>query len=312
MRGRGAASQQVGYEMRSRDISQAATLARIPLLKCLTPLRKTIARRIVFILLLAILIAGLVVGRQLRVNHVRVLIGIPTPLRIAVLGDFHIAAAGFGTGIAKESVREAMRQHPDAIILLGDYVSGRPGIRHVASVFQGIRAPLGVYATLGDHEHWTDTQAVRRQLEALGIRFLVNEHVMLRKGQTRLALVGIDDLWTGKVDWPAAFRNVPAAAPVLLASHNPDAALYAQAQRSALIVSGDTHGGLIGPLRPLFQVIRRLTGHGLPPGTSYGRSHLSGLFREPWGWVYVTTGVTAGLLPPRWFMHPEVVLLELS
>jgi predicted MPP superfamily phosphohydrolase len=282
----------------------------------------------IFAALLAVLVAGLVVGRHLRVTHVRVPMGIATPLRIAVLGDFHVAVGGYGAGIARKAVREAMRQRPDAIILVGDFVSGKPGIRHIRAVFKGIHAPLGVYAVQGNHEHWTDANAVRRELEADGVRLLVNENVALRKGKTQLALVAIDDTWTGRVDWEAAYRDVPPAVgagalepsgaqrrakvPILLASHNPDAALDPEAQRAALIVSGHTHGGLVGPARPLLRWINRLTGHGLPPGTSYGRAHLSGLFREPWGWVYVTTGVTPGFAPPRWFMRPEVVVLELA
>jgi predicted MPP superfamily phosphohydrolase len=65
-------------------------------------------------------------------------------------------------------------------------------------------------------------------------------------------------------------------------------------------------------MRPVLRGINRLTGRGFPPGTYYGRSHLSGLFREPWGWVYVTSGVTPGFDPPRWFMRPEVAILDLS
>jgi predicted MPP superfamily phosphohydrolase len=280
--------------------------------RSVTSPRKRTARRIVFTALLAFVIAGLVVGRRLRVSFVRVPIGIPTPLRIAVLGDFHIAMGGFGKGLAREAVQEAMRQRPDAIILLGDYVSGKPGIRHIRAVFEEMQAPLGVYAVQGNHEHWTDARTVRRELEALGIRVLVNEDAMLRKGDTRLALVAIDDLWAGKVDWQAAYRNVPKNVPIVLVSHNPDAALDPRGQRAALIISGHTHGGMVGPFRPVLRGINRLTGHGLPPGTRYGRSHLSGLFREPWGWVYVTSGVTPGFDPPRWFLHPEVVVLELS
>jgi hypothetical protein len=274
--------------------------------------RKRIVRRVVVAILPAVLIAGIAVGRQLRVTHVRVPMGIPTPLRIAVLGDFHVAVGGYGAGIARKAVREAMRQRPDAVILVGDFVSGKPGIRHIRAVFKGIHAPLGVYAVQGNHEHWTDASAVRRELEADGIRMLVNENVVLRKGKTQLALVAIDDLWVGKVDWSAAFRNLPEHTLIVLVSHNPDAALHREGQRAALIVSGHTHGGTVGPLRPVLTAIGRLTGHGLPQGTSYGRSHLSGLFREPWGWVYVSSGVAAGPVLPRWFMRPEVAVLELS
>jgi hypothetical protein len=282
------------------------------MLKIQRALRGRTVRRIIIILLLVFLISGFVIGRRLRVNYVRIPIGLPAPLKIAVLGDFHMSAAGIGVGMAKEAVQEAMRQKPDAIILLGDYVSGRVGIKNVRPVFKGLHAPLGVYAVMGNHEYWTDAGKVRKELEADGIRVLVNENVLLHKGKTQLALVGIDDLWSGQVDWPAAFKNVPKNTPILLASHNPDAALDPQGRRAALIVSGHTHGGQIAFLQPVIGTINRITGHGVPPATVYGRSHLYGLFKESWGWVYVTTGVSPGFAPPRWYLHPEVAVIELE
>jgi predicted MPP superfamily phosphohydrolase len=276
------------------------------------PRRRRVARRAAFLALATVLVAGTAVGRRLRADHRRVSIGLPTPVRIAVLGDFHVALGGYGGGLARAAVREAMRQRPDLIILVGDFVSGKPGIRHIREALAGLHAPLGVYAVQGNHEHWTDAEAVRKELEALGIRVLINESLVVRKGGTRLVLVGIDDLWVGKVDWRAAFRGVPEGAPVVLVSHNPDAALCPEAHRAALILSGHTHGGLVGPARPLLWAVNALTGHGLPPGSRYGRSHLSGLFREPWGWVYVTGGVVPGIIPPRWFMRAEVGVLDVS
>jgi predicted MPP superfamily phosphohydrolase len=280
--------------------------------KFLSLLRNRKIRLLLLLLLLAFLIAGFVIGRRLRVNYVQVPIGIPTPMRIAVLGDFHMSAAGLGVGMAKEAVQEALRQKPDVIILLGDYVSGQVGIKNVQPVFKGLHAPQGVYAVMGNHEYWTDADKVRKALEADGIRVLVNENVLLHKGKTQFALVGIDDLWAGKVDWSAAFKNVPKNTPILLASHNPDAALDPQGRRAALIVSGHTHGGQIAFLQPVIGTINRITGHGMPPATVYGRSHLYGLFKESWGWVYVTTGVSPGFAPPRWYLHPEVVVISLE
>jgi hypothetical protein len=262
--------------------------------------------------LAAIVVTGLAIGRHLRVNRRRVLIGVPTPVKVAVLGDFHVAMGGWGETMAQEAVQEAMRRQPDLVILVGDFVSGRRGLRRLHTALAGLHAPLGVYAVQGNHEHWTDPEAVRRELEALGIRLLVNEHVVVRQGDTRLALVGLDDLWAGKADWEAAFHGVPEGVPVVLISHNPDAALDPRGQRAALLLSGHTHGGLIGPARPLLRALDRYTGRGWPPGTRYGRSHLSGLFREGGSWVYITGGVTPGFSPPRWFLRPEIGVLEVS
>ena len=277
-----------------------------------TPRARCPCHRIAITVLLAVVIAGVVVGRKLRVNYVRVPIGIPTPLRIVVLGDFHMAVAGIGRGMAEKAVQEAMRQRPDVIILLGDYVSGRPGISNIHSVFKGMHAPLGVYAVLGNHEHWTDAKVVREELEALGIRVLVNEDVVLSKGDTRLALVAIDDLWAGKVDWQAAYRNVPKNVPILLASHNPDAALDPQGRRAALIVSGHTHGGQVWMPSIMRVGMHRFAGTGWPPKSDYGRAHPYGLMHERWGWSYITSGVVQRFTLPRWFTEAEAAVLELK
>jgi hypothetical protein len=204
-----------------------------------------------------------------------------------------------------------MAQRPDAIVLVGDFVSGRAGIPEIPSVVAALHAPLGVYAVLGNHDHWADAPAVEAALESAGVRVLVNDSVVVRKGKARLALVGIDDLWAGSVDWDAAWRDVPKRTPVVLLSHNPDAATYEQGQRAALIIAGHTHAGKFRLPRFVHRALIRLTGRGLIPATAYGSAHPYGLMREQWGWVYITSGVTCGA-PPRWYTRPEVAVLELE
>jgi hypothetical protein len=272
--------------------------------------RSRVIARVATVLVLAAVAAGFVTGLWFHVRRLAVAVGLPAPVRLAVMSDLHLGARGKGAGMARRAVREAMAERPDAIVLVGDFVSGRAGIPEIPSVVAALHAPLGVYAVLGNHDHWADAPAVEAALESAGVRVLVNDSVVVRKGKARLALVGIDDLWAGSVDWDAAWRDVPKGVPVVLLSHNPDAATYEQGQRAALIIAGHTHAGKFRLPRFVHRALIRLTGRGLIPATAYGSAHPYGLMREKWGWVYITSGVTCGA-PPRWYTRPEVAVVEL-
>lgn len=267
---------------------------------------------LLFLLFLVFLLYGFWVGRKLVLTRKQIPLGLPTPVRVAVLGDFHVASGNRGGAAARAAVLLAERQKPDMIILVGDYVAGRGGIPHIPKMFKRIHAPLGVYAVLGNHDHWADAEAVKAQLKSSGIHLLNNENVVLQKGETRLVLAGIDDLWSGRVSWQKALAGLPKNIPLVLVSHNPDAALFPQGQQAQLIISGHTHAGQIRLPRFLHRILERLIGYDFPPATGYGRVHLYGLIKEPWGWVYITSGVTRGYTPPRWYTRPEVTVLELK
>jgi predicted MPP superfamily phosphohydrolase len=273
-------------------------------------MRKRTIFRALFALLLAIFIAGFAVGWWFRVRELAIPLGLPQPIKLAVMSDIHLGSYDSRTS-AQRAVREAMKRRPDAVVLVGDFVSNREAISAIPSALEGLRAPLGVYAVLGNHDHWADAKAARAALASAGAHVLVNRSVVLRKGRTRLALVGIDDLWTGKVNWASAWRHVPKDVPAVLLSHNPDAALHPEGQRAALIISGHTHAGKILLPRWLLRVLRKYTDFSPVPATRYGEQHLYGLVREKWGWVYITSGVVSGLSPPRWFTRPEVAILDL-
>lgn len=264
------------------------------------------------LLLALFVLSGFIVPFSLRLNRVTIPLGLPDPVRVAVLGDFHISGPDRGGRAARRALLLAERQKPEAIFLVGDFISGRKGLPYLAPVLQDIKAPLGVYAVLGNHDHWADAAGVKKQLQAAGIRVLDNENIILQRGKSRFALAGIDDLWSGKVLWEKALQGVPENLPLLLLSHNPDAALFPQGRRAKLIISGHTHGGHIFLPRFLHRVLARLTGYYFPPASAYGRAHPYGLVKESWGWVYITSGVTSGYAPPRWFTRPEVAVLELK
>jgi hypothetical protein len=258
-------------------------------------------------------------------------------LKFAVISDIHIGAGGRGVEKARRALQKAMKQRPDAIFLLGDFVSGRGAIPHIEPALKGVNAPLGVYAVLGNHDHWADAHQITLSLRRVGIRVLINESAILRKGNSTVALVGIDDLWSGKPNWRKAFSNVPKGVPIILLSHNPDAAIFwlpsreqqkmltkhaavtrddinrhgsfLRQQPVKLILAGHTHGGHVWfPLNRLFARLSKRRGI---PVTEYGWRYPYGLRDIGTTWVYVTKGVTAGNKVPRWFNAPEIAIVEL-
>ena len=99
-----------------------------------------------------------------------------------------------------------------------------------------------IYGVLGNH----DSIAFVTEFEAMGIRMLMNESVMLERGDARLALVGIDDHHFYRLgSIPKATADVPEGLPSILLSHAPE--VYRQAAQAGfdVMLCGHTHGGQI-------------------------------------------------------------------
>lgn len=255
--------------------------------------------------------SGFWVGRWTRIRVERLVLPVHTPIRIAVLTDTHLTDDADVRHL-RQVLEQVRAYQPDLIVIVGDVVNSRSGLPFIRKGFNGIDASLGVYAVLGNHDHWAGGVEVQRELESLGIVVLMNESRPLRKGQTRLVLAGIDDLYTGNPDWERTFRSVSSrrGEVVVLLSHNPDAALSPYGRRAHLILSGHTHGGQIWAPPGFHRLAKRLLGRSFLPQTGFGIQHPYGLARVGNTWVYVSSGVTPGRSVPRWFTRPEAVIIE--
>jgi hypothetical protein len=260
-----------------------------------------------------LILAGFAVGRWTRVRWVAVPAPVAEPVRIAVLGDFHLVDEA-SLRHARACLETAMAQQPDVILLVGDYVHTHHGLPYLRRALQGVRAPLGVYAVLGNHDHWSGKDAVIRALQESGVVVLGEANRTVRKGDTRLTLVGVYDLLCQKPRWERAFRGVPAKPdhPVILLSHNPDAVLSPYRDRTTLIVSGHTHAGQVWAPTTAHRAMQRLFGRSYIPKTRYGTAHPYGLYQEGDTYIYITSGVTHGRAVPRWYTRPEVSIIELT
>jgi len=223
---------------------------------------------------------------------------------VLLITDIHV-----GAFLSVEALRRAFDRlltvKPDLILLGGDQTTSHSReLVPYADSFRGLDAPLGVFAVLGNHDHYTrDPMSVRRLLEETGIVVLHNRAVVLERGGGRLVLAGIDDLNHGRPDLDRALAEGRAAggagAPVVLLSHNPDIFFEAVRQGVALVLSGHTHGGQVRV--PRLPVLVRMSRYRLDEGR-YTRNGVE---------LVVSRGLGVTGIPFRFFCPPEAVLVRL-
>jgi hypothetical protein len=222
-------------------------------------------------------------------------------LRIVQLTDLHHSLFTPLEDIQR-AVHLANLLRPDVVALTGDYVTlSRAHIWPVARALGKLRARLGVFAVLGNHDFRVDPDGITRALRSQHIRVLRNAHCALGASRASLWIVGVDDLWWGADDLQAAMRSVPARDPKVLLCHNPLGIRMAAARGIDFVLSGHTHGGQV---------------HLPVVGSVYGRSKFGERFVEGWNQldgtqIYVSRGIGKVLLPLRFGCPPEIACLRL-
>lgn len=223
--------------------------------------------------------------------------------RIVHISDFHI-----GTWMDRPRLEEAVqmvnRQHPDLIVITGDFVTFHPR-KHASDLVAGLSelsAKDGVLAVLGNHDHWTDAAEVRKLLHQSGVVDLSNTVHSIRRGSSQLHIAGVDDYIFRKARLDIVLEKLPASGAAILLAHEPDFADVSSASnRFDLQLSGHTHGGqirfpMIGPLY-------------LP---NYGRKYPLGMYHVGKMIQYTNRGLGTGELPLRLNCQAEMTIFTLE
>jgi uncharacterized protein len=231
--------------------------------------------------------------------------------RIAQLTDFHCSRQVTPIYLS-EAVDLAQRQNPDLVVLTGDFVhKGYRYVDRVATTLGRLRAPLGVYAVLGNHDFSVRNalglrryrhlhRRVARALEAQGIRVLRNETIRICRGPAMVHLAGVEDLWSRCCDLDQALAGLCPSVPCIMLAHNPRTVERLRGRRCDLMLSGHTHGGQVnwpGLGRPLGRKARRFA---------------AGLYQFSQTQVYVNKGVGFGSFRFRFGVRPEVAMITLQ
>jgi predicted MPP superfamily phosphohydrolase len=171
----------------------------------------------------------------------------------------------------------------------------------IAEVVAALRAKMGVFVSMGNHDYFGDGEPLVRLLRERGVKVLRNEGVALTRGSKQAWLAAIDDTWTRRDDLAAALRDRPAGAPVILLAHDPERFEQAAEAGANLVLSGHTHGGQVA--MPFFY--RRVS------LASIAHRYVVGLYHRADATLYVHPGLGTTGPPIRLGVAPEVTILVL-
>lgn len=225
-------------------------------------------------------------------------------LRVAVISDLHAGAPHVDLAKIDKIVAMTNAAKPDLVFLTGDYSVGRMmgarviRIRDIAAHLKPLKARLGVYAVVGNHDRWRDPGRVFRFFPANGIPVLENRSVNVGD----FWVTGIGDDHTHAADPVRALKAVPKGGTALCFTHSPDA-FAGLSPVCGLTVAGHTHGGQVWlPLlgRPAVMI-----------ASDFGQRYAIGVVREHGRTLFVSPGIGTSNLPIRFGVPPEVSLLEL-
>lgn len=269
---------------------------------------------------------GIISGaHDYRIRRVKLpLRGLPRSfdgLRIAQLSDIH-SGSFFNKTAVRGGVELLLGEKPDVVFFTGDLVNDRASeVQQYLDVFNKVKAPLGVYSILGNHDYgdyaaWPSEAAKRQNLldlhrahRLLGWDLLLDEHRFLEQSGDRIALIGIQNWGTGGFaqygDLAKAHRGTGDVPVKLLLSHDPshwDAQVRPRYPDITAQFAGHTHGMQFGVEIGDFKW----------SPAQYRYRQWAGLYREGEQYLYVNRGYGYLGYPGRVGMPPEITLFELQ
>lgn len=268
-----------------------------------------------FILGIAILTAGCVGVRNATSDPIARFASIDlarlpsdlSPVRIALLSDVHVGNVGMRQERLSSIVRTVNAAKPDIVLLAGDFVvgesqEGTAERSHDLDPLGDLRASIGVYAVLGNHDHWTNRDAIQTRLTRAGVQVLENE----ARKVGPITLVGIGDRFSGHDDIALAAAEARTLGGIPVAfSHSPDLAPDLP-EDFPLLLAGHTHcGQMVAPV--IGPIVRYSRWQRL-----YDPKYRCGRIDEVGRTVFVTAGVGSGAVPLRFNAMPDWWLIELK
>ncbi|MDO4936454.1 MAG: metallophosphoesterase [Sutterellaceae bacterium] len=192
-------------------------------------------------------------------------------LTIAQLSDIHVSSLVHRDRVQK-IVDATNALKPDVVLITGDFVDGEvdkrgPDLQPLTQ----LKAPLGVWGVLGNHEYYVDYEGWRTFLPTLNIGMLYNAHTVLTKNGASFTVAGLLDPMAERYglelpDLNKALAGAPETDLTILLSHQPK---WAQkyVNQAQLMLSGHTHGAQVWPLRPVVSELNSGFVEGLYPVT---------------------------------------------
>ncbi len=224
-------------------------------------------------------------------------------IQIAQISDVHL-----GRWVKPRHMEQVVdfvnQRRPDLVALTGDYVGySSKDLYPSTATLGGLTSPS--FAVLGNHDHWTSTEAALEGFAAAEIPVLTNESRVVETERGILRLVGVDDHVTNKADVDAAFRDVEESINeelfCLVLNHVPSLAPRIAERGADLILSGHTHGYQFNIPGFTNRLAQRL-------GAQY---HVGAYFLDG-TYLYINRGLGSASWPWRIGAAPELTFFELA
>lgn len=242
-------------------------------------------------------------------------------MKIIHISDIHSGSFTDKQAVEK-GVQKILKEKPDLVLFTGDLVNDRATeMEDYMQVFNKIKAPMGVYSTLGNHDYgdyvrWDSLQSKSANLSrlkevhtALGWQLLMNEHTILKRNGDEIALLGIEN-WSAKGRFPKygkmenAYPGCEKLPFKILMSHDPshwDAQVRPVYPDIDLMLAGHTHGMQFGIEVPGFKW----------SPVQFMYKQWAGLYEEGNQKLYVNRGYGFIGYPGRVGILPEITVIEL-
>ena len=242
--------------------------------------------------------------------------------KIIHISDIHSGSLKDKAAVLK-GIELIEKQNADIVLFTGDLVNDRATeMNDWMDVFGKIKAPHGVYSTLGNHDYgdyvkWDTMEEKKQNIEALkqvhdnlGWRLLMNENISIEKNEEKIKIVGIEN-WGAKARFPKygkmdlAMQGIGKEDIVILMSHDPshwEAEVIPKYSHIQLTLSGHTHGMQFGLENPYFKW----------SPVQWVYKQWAGIYNNKDQQLYVNRGFGFLGYPGRVGILPEITLIELS
>jgi len=241
-------------------------------------------------------------------------------LRIVQISDIHIGSFFNNTEDINRAIDMANDLNADLLFFTGDMVNNlAEEVLGWEEIIGRLHAKIGKYAVLGNHDYgdyseWkspkdkqNNLEALKKAIEKMGFRLLLNEWVGVEKDGVSLSIIGVENWGKGRFskhgDLVKATKSVPPGSFKILLSHDPsqwDAKVLVKTDID-LTFSGHTHGFQFGIETPFLKWS--------PAQYTYPR--WAGLYREGLQYLYVNRGLGYIGFPGRVGMPPEITCINL-
>jgi uncharacterized protein len=197
------------------------------------------------------------------------------------------------------------QQKPDAIVITGDFITRRQErfIPNLTATMGQLSARDGKFGVLGNHDYWSDADAISGAMAKTNVLNLANSFQTIQRGNAKLYIAGVDDVFVGKDRLDLVMQNLPedGNATILLA-HEPDFAdTSVTKNRFDLQLSGHSHSGQIRI--PFFSPLY------LP---ELGKKYYAGLYQLGSMIIYTNRGLGMTGMHLRFNCRPEITVITLN